>query len=102
MDVLARCAQSHVQDGAVFRDVDFFPSEHRVDPGPQSGFLRQLQQELQSFVGDAIFRVIEVKPGGLYGETLAALCIIRRRARGDVIGGLCRGGLGVPSKLDGW
>ena len=54
-----------------------FSLEHRVDPGPQSGFLSQLDQELQSLVDDAVFRVIEVKAGGLYGETLAALSIVR-------------------------
>ena len=49
MDALARCAQRHVKDGAVFGDVDFFAAEHGVDPVPQSGFLRQLEQKLQWF-----------------------------------------------------
>ena len=39
-----RRAQRHVQDGAVFRDVDLLAAEHRVDPRAQAGFLGQLQR----------------------------------------------------------
>ena len=55
-------AQGHVQDGAIFRDVDLLAAEHGVDPLAQAGFLGQLQQKLEGFVGDAVLRVIEVEP----------------------------------------
>ena len=44
-----RRAQGDVQDGAVFRDVDFLAAEHRVDPRAQAGFLGQLQQAISRF-----------------------------------------------------
>ena len=56
----SRRAQGHVQDSAVFRDVDLLAPEHGVDALAQSGFLGELQEQLERFVGDAILRVIEV------------------------------------------
>ncbi len=38
-------AQGHVQDGALLGDVDLLSPEHGIDVRPQTGFLRQLQQE---------------------------------------------------------
>ena len=61
----SRRAQGHVQDGAVFRDVDLLAPEHGVDPRAQSGFLRQLQEELEGFVGDAILRVVQIEAHAL-------------------------------------
>ena len=49
MDAPARRAQRHVQDGALFRDIDFLAAKHRVDPFPQAGFVRQSKQELEGF-----------------------------------------------------
>ena len=74
-----RRAQGHVQDGAVLRDVDLFAPEHGVDPRSQAGFLRQLQEQLEGFVGDAILRVIEVDAHGLGRHPLAAMGIIREQ-----------------------
>ena len=65
-----------MQDGPVFRDVDFLASEHGVDPRLQAGFLRQLQEKLEGFVGDAILRVVEVDPDSLGRHPLAALGIV--------------------------
>src|ERR1700737_1392015 len=45
---LSRCAQSNVQDGSVFRNVDLIAPEHGVDPGSQAAFFRQLQEEFDS------------------------------------------------------
>ena len=73
----ARRAQGHVQDGAVFRDVDLVTPEHGVDARAQAGLLRQLQEELEGFVGDAILRVIQVEAHGLDRQALAACGIIR-------------------------
>src|SRR5262249_36139464 len=72
-----RRTQSHVQDGSVFRDVDLFTPEHGVDARSQARFLRQLKKQLQSFVGDAILRVIEEDARSCGRHTLAALGIIR-------------------------
>ena len=69
-------AQSHVQDGPLFRDVDFLAAEHGIDARLQAGFLRQLQQQLEAFAGDAILRVVEVDPDGLGRHPLAALGIV--------------------------
>jgi hypothetical protein len=49
-----RCAQSYMQNRAVFRDVDLVAPKHCVDPPAQSRFLGELHQKLQSLVGDAI------------------------------------------------
>ena len=73
----SRRAQGHVQDGAVFRDVDLLAPEHGVDPLAQAGFLGQLQEELEGFVGDAILRVVQVEAQRLGRHALAALGIVR-------------------------
>src|SRR5271157_3086750 len=65
-----------MQDGAVLCDVDPFTPEHGVDPRSQAGFLCQLQEELESFVGDAILRVIEEDTRSLARHPLATLGII--------------------------
>ena len=67
--------QRDVQHGAIFGDVDLLAAEHRLDPRLQSGFLRQLQQQLERFVGDAVLRVIQEQSGGLEGHSLPALGI---------------------------
>src|SRR5687768_12965432 len=53
----SRSAQGDVQDRPVLRDVDLVASKHGVNPRTQTGFAGQLQQQLQSFVGDAVLRV---------------------------------------------
>ena len=64
-----------MQHGSIFRDVDFLATEHGLDPRPQTGFIRQLQQQFDRFVCDAILRVIQKKPGGLGGHALTALWV---------------------------
>ena len=72
----SRRAQRHVQDRSVFRDVDLLASKHGVDPRSQAAFLRQLEEQLEGFVGDAILRVIEVEAHGLGRQALAAFGIV--------------------------
>ena len=79
MDVASRRAQRHVQDGPLLGDVDLLAAKHGVDPLAQAGFLGQLKQQLERFVGDAILRVIEVNARGLGCHALAALGIIREQ-----------------------
>ena len=77
MDAPSRGAQGHVQDGPVFRDVDLLAPKHGVDPRSQAGFFRQLPEQRQGFVGDAVLRVIEVDARRLGRHALAAGGIIR-------------------------
>src|SRR5215475_2935993 len=67
-----------MQDRTVFCDVDFFTPEHGVDARPQAGFLRQLQEQLECFVGDAVLRVIQVEAHSLRRHALASLLVVRK------------------------
>ena len=75
MDASARCAQRHVQHGALFGDIDFLAAKHGVDPLAQAGFFRQSKQELEGFVGDAVLRVIEEQADRFGRHALAAFRI---------------------------
>ena len=72
----ARRAQRHVQHGALLGDVDLLAPEHRVDAPAQVALVGELQEQLQRLVGDAVLRVVEVEPGALDGEALAAAGIV--------------------------
>ena len=72
-----RRAQGHMQHGAVLREVDLLPAEHGVDALAQAGFRRQLQQELEGFVGDAVLGVIQEEARRLRGHALAAFRVSR-------------------------
>ena len=63
--------------GAVFREIDLLTAEHGIDPLAQAGFLRELQEEREGFVGEAILRVIQVEARRLRRHAFAALGIIR-------------------------
>ena len=71
-----RRTQCHVQDGAIFGDVDFLAAKHRVDPGAQPGSFGELDEQLERLVVDAILRVVEVDAGGVRGHPLAARGIV--------------------------
>jgi hypothetical protein len=73
----ARRTQGHVQDRAVFRNVDLVTSEHGVDVRAQVDFLCQLQEEPERFVSDAVLRVIQAEAHGLDRHALAAGGILR-------------------------
>ena len=40
-------AESHVQDSSILRDINLLATEHRIDPRPQSAFVRQLKEKFQ-------------------------------------------------------
>jgi hypothetical protein len=71
--------QRHVQHGPIFRDVNFLAAEHCVDPGAQTGLFGELDEQLERFVVDAMFRVIEVDAGRLRSHPLTARRIIREQ-----------------------
>ena len=73
---LSRRAQRYVQNRPLFGDVDLIPTKHGLDSLLKAAFFSQLKKKLQCFVGDAIFRVIEVNPSRFCRHTLAALGII--------------------------
>ena len=77
MDVPFGRAQGHVQDGALLRDVDLLAAKHGVDARPQAGFFRQLQQELERFIGDAVLGIVKVDADGLGRHALPAGGIVR-------------------------
>ena len=54
-----RGAQGHVQDGAIFGDVDLLAAKHGVDPRSQARFLGQLNEQLQRLVRDAVLGVVQ-------------------------------------------
>ena len=69
-----------MQNRPLFGDVDLLPPKHGVDSLLKVGILRRIRKRsLQCFVGDAIFRVVEVNPGSLCRHTLAAFGIIREK-----------------------
>ena len=72
----SRRAQGDMQDGAVFRCVDFLAPEHGIDAFVQPGLLRQLQQKLEGFVGDAVLRVIQVEARRFGRHAFAAFRVI--------------------------
>ena len=92
-------AQGHVQDRALFRDVDLVSAKHGVDPRSQSRFLGQFEEELEGFVGDAILRVIEEEARSL-GASFAPRAWDRlRRAVARCNRESFRSGFAEPSTL---
>jgi hypothetical protein len=67
----SRQAQRDVENGAVLRDVDPITAKHRLDPFGKPRLLRQLDQEVDSLVGDPVLRVVEVETSALGGEPFA-------------------------------
>src|SRR3954469_18486310 len=59
------CAQGHVQCSSLFRGVYLLAAEHRVDPGAQINFARELKKECHRLVVDAVLGEVKVKSGGL-------------------------------------
>ena len=73
---ILRGAQRGVQDGAFFGDVDLVALEHGVDARAKAAFVGELQEELERFVGDAVFGVVEEDAEGFQTQALAALRIL--------------------------
>ena len=59
-----------MQDGAIFRDVDPFASEHLITSLREIRLAGQLKEQSKSFVGDSILRVVEVDIRGLGAESI--------------------------------
>jgi len=74
-----RHPQGDVQNGAFFGRVDLLAAKHRIGPRPQSRFFGELQQQLQRFIGDAAFRVIQVDPRRLGSQTFTSLGVFREQ-----------------------
>src|SRR6266478_4777397 len=72
-------AQGHVQHGAVLRDVDLLAPEHGVDPLTQAGLLRELEEQGEGLVGNAVLRVVEVNARGLRRQALATFGVGREQ-----------------------
>ena len=88
-----------MQDGAVFREVDFLATEHGGDPPAQTGFLGQLDQQFEGLVGDAVLRIIQVEARRLDRQTLAAFRVIGEQfAQMQPFHLLVVGGEGLPCR----
>jgi hypothetical protein len=49
-----------MKHGAVFGAIDLLAPKHGIDPHAQPGFLRQSQEDLDRFIGNAVLGAIEV------------------------------------------
>ena len=97
-----RRPQRDVQRRAVFGEVDFVAAKHGVDAFPQPGFGCQLEEQLQRFVGDAVFRIIQIESGGLQGHSFAAFWICGEEITKVQIAGLLEvRGQGAPGFAPG-
>jgi hypothetical protein len=68
-----------VQNGAFLGDVDLLTMKHGVDPLPQAGLIREIKQQTDRLIGDAVFGVVEVETYSLKREVLGTLGIIREQ-----------------------
>ena len=60
-----------MEDRAVFGDVDFLAAEHGINSAAQIGFVGELYEKLQGFVGDAVFGIVQIEPGRFRDKPLA-------------------------------
>ena len=67
-----RHSQRDMEDGAVLGRVDPVAAEHRLRALRETGLARELEQEAQRLVGDAVLRVVEIDACALGREPLAA------------------------------
>jgi hypothetical protein len=54
-------AQGDVQYGAILRDVDVLASEHAIAALAQSRLVRQIDEQTNGLVGDALLRIVQVE-----------------------------------------
>ena len=71
-----RHPQRHVQHRPVLADVDVLAGEHRVAAPLDVPLLRELDEQLQRLVGDAVLGVVEREPGALGDQALAAVGVL--------------------------
>src|SRR5215472_1317 len=83
-DVLAiddnRCPswrpQGNVQHSPVLGGSDFVAPEHRVDARAQTALFGQFNEQPYGFIGDAVFRIVEIHTGSLHRQLLTTLRIV--------------------------
>ena len=66
-------AQRHVEHRAILGNIDLVAAEHRVDALAQAAVRREIQQQLQRFVGDAVLGVVQVEAGRFSRQAFAPL-----------------------------
>src|SRR5690606_13584942 len=69
-------AQSNMQYRTVFGFIDLLTGKHRSDGVLYPAFLRQLQQQLQGSICNAVFGVVEkqiLKTNGILAETIGVI-----------------------------
>ncbi len=68
-------AESNVQDCAVLGEVDLFTAEHGINSRAKSAFCGQLQQQLQSGLGNAVFGVVKEQARCFGSEPFATFAV---------------------------
>src|SRR5882724_9718280 len=68
-----------VKHRALLGDVDLVAREHRVPPRGHAGGSREVEQQPDRLVGHAVLGVVEVEPGRLRDQPLAAPWILREQ-----------------------
>ncbi len=58
---ILRCPQCDMQDGTLFGDVDLVATEHRVTAFGDAALLRELQQQTNRLVRDAVLRIVQIQ-----------------------------------------
>jgi hypothetical protein len=86
-------AKSYVQDSAIFSDIDFITAEHGIDMVLQTGFLGEIEKQLESFIGDAILRIIEEYAECAGGKLFAAAGVLREELTKMGMASFCEVGL---------
>jgi hypothetical protein len=82
-------AQRDMEDGAVFRDVDFFAAEHLLRHVGDVAFDREGAEEFHGFADDAVLGVVEVEAVELEGELFRAVGVEREEvAHFEFLGGV--------------
>jgi hypothetical protein len=69
-------AQSDMQNGALFGDVDLVAREHGVDVVAQAGLLCKVNKHAEGLAGNSVLRKVEVQTQGLQREAFVALRIV--------------------------
>ena len=68
--------QGDMENGAVFRRIDFFTVEHLLHPLRHACFTRQLEQQCHGFVVNAVFGIIQRQAANLQPVTLGTFGIL--------------------------
>ena len=79
-----------MEHGAVFRDVDLVAEEHGFQTLFDAALFRELEEQLEGLVGDAVLRVIEEEAGGFEGKARAALRVLVEELTERGLRDLCR------------